>query len=43
MSKYTKYYIIIGIVSLALGLGTGFLIKGLTQNDETIQKVEINE
>ena len=25
--KYTKYYIIIAIVSAALGIGTGLLIK----------------
>lgn len=34
MKKHTQYFILIGIVSLALGVGVGFLIKKGMNEDE---------
>ncbi|MFP4313306.1 MAG: hypothetical protein ACLFR0_03170 [Alphaproteobacteria bacterium] len=31
MKKYTKYFILIGVLALLLGLGAGFLIKNLVE------------
>lgn len=35
MKKYGKHFILIGIVSLALGVGFGLLIKTLVSEPET--------
>jgi len=43
MKKHTQYFILIGIVSLALGVGVGFLIKkGMNAEDTaTIEAADI--
>lgn len=35
MKKQTNYFILIGIISLALGVGAGFLIKNKITANET--------
>lgn len=32
MKKYGKYFVLIGITALALGIGVGFLIKNLAMD-----------
>lgn len=42
MKKHTQYFIIIGIVSLALGIGVGFLIKkGMNKEEIAVEAAEI--
>lgn len=38
MKKYSKHFILIGIVSLALGVGFGLLIKTLVSEPEEVIK-----
>ena len=40
MGKYGKYFILIGVVSLVLGIGTGLLIKNLTSSEEQQDTIE---
>lgn len=43
MKKHTQYFILIGIISLALGISVGFLIKkGMNKEDASaIEAAEI--
>jgi flagellar basal body-associated protein FliL len=43
MKRTTKLFILIGIISLALGIGTGFLIKAATKPKESVAIEEQSE
>lgn len=43
MKKHTQYFILIGIVSLALGLGVGFLIKKNMNKENAATTIEATE
>lgn len=40
MKKHTQYFILIGIISLALGIGVGLLIKKGMNKDDTATTTE---
>lgn len=43
MKKHTQYFIIIGIVSLALGVGVGLLIKKGMKTEDTAKTTQAAE
>lgn len=43
MKRTTKLFILIGIISLALGVGTGFLIKAAKENKAEPAAIESTE